>query len=155
HLGLVAETCAVLDDRARAAVLYDLLAPFADQYLVAGPGAACFGAAARVTGLLAATLERWDDALAHLDAAVRLNERMGALAWVAQSVTDRARVLVARDAPGDREVAGASLAQARALATRLDLRAVATAAETLAARLGAEAEPAPDAFPRQVLRQEG
>src|SRR5262249_41004410 len=54
HLGLVAETCAVLDDRARAAVLYDLLAPFADQYLVAGPGAACFGAAARVTGLLAA-----------------------------------------------------------------------------------------------------
>ena len=67
--------------------------PFAGQQLVAGPGAACFGAAARVVALLAATLERWDEALAQLDRADALNERLGALAWVAQTTADRAAVL--------------------------------------------------------------
>jgi hypothetical protein len=46
------------------------------------------------------------------------------------------------------------VAQARALATRLDLHGVATSAEALAARLGTEVEAADETMPRQVLRQE-
>src|SRR5262249_56731130 len=103
HLGLLASACAAIGDRERAETLYALLLPFGDQHIVTGPGGACLGAAARVAGLLAGVLERWDEALAHLDRALRLNERMGALAWVAQTVVDRASVLVARDGAGDRD----------------------------------------------------
>ena len=65
HLGLLAESCARIGDRTRAATLYGLLEPFAGQHLVTGPGAACLGAAGRPAGLLAAVLGRHDEALAH------------------------------------------------------------------------------------------
>ncbi len=155
HLGLLGETCAVVGDRERAATLYALLRPFADQQLVAGPGAACFGAAARVVGRLAATMGRWDEALAQLDHAATLNERFGGLAWVAQTAADRAAVLVARDRAGDREAAGACVARARVLATRLELPPVLAAAETLAARLAGAGDASAPARSRQVLRHEG
>src|SRR5262249_51809759 len=108
----------------------------------------------RVAGLLAGVLERWDEALAHLDRALRLNERMGALAWVAQTVVDRASVLVARDGAGDRDAAGECITQARALALRLDMRGVAATAEELERRIGTRIESRAGA-PRQVLRREG
>jgi hypothetical protein len=155
HLGLLAEACARIGDRARAAVLYDLLRPFADQHLVTGPGAACLGPAARPAALLAAVLERWDEALALLDLALDRTERLGALGWVAQTLSDRAAVLAERDAPGDREAAAACCARARALAVRLDLRGLTAAVEALAMPLGAEPAPEPDATARQVLRHEG
>jgi tetratricopeptide (TPR) repeat protein len=154
NAGLLGETCAVLADRARAPILHGLLRPFASQQLVAGPGAASFGAAGRVVGLLAAAMEQWDEALDQLDRAEALNERMGALAWVAQTAIDRAAVLVARDGPRDREAARASLARARALATRLDLRRVLTCVETIATRLGDEEAEIPP-VERQLLRHEG
>src|SRR5262249_18762099 len=108
----------------------------------------------RVAGLLAGVLERWDEALAHLDRALRLNERMGALAWVAQTVVDRASVLVARDGAGDRDAAGECITQARALALRLDMRGVAATAEELERRICTRIELRAGA-PRQVLRREG
>jgi tetratricopeptide (TPR) repeat protein len=154
NAGLLGETCAAVADRPRAAVLHALLRPFATQQLVAGPGAASFGAAGRVVGLLVATMEQWDEALAELDRAEALNERMGALAWVAQTVADRAAVLAARDGPGDRETAHACMGRARALATRLDLRRVVTCVEALATRLGDEAAAGPSRA-RQLLRHEG
>ena len=155
HLGLLAESCARIGDRTRAATLYGLLEPFAGQHLVTGPGAACLGAAGRPAGLLAAVLGRHDEALALLDQALDGNERMGALAWVAQTLSDRAAVLLARDARGDREAAAACVARARALAARLDLRGVTTAVEALAERLGGELDAPEDAASRQVLRHEG
>jgi tetratricopeptide (TPR) repeat protein len=155
HLGLLAEACARIGDRARAPVLYDLLRPFAEQHLITGPGAACLGPAARPAALLAAVLERWDDALALLDLALDRTERMGALSWVAQTLSDRAAVLAARDAPGDREAAAECCARARALAVRLDLRGVTAAVEALATPLGVEPAAATDAPPRQVVRHEG
>jgi tetratricopeptide (TPR) repeat protein len=155
HLGLLAESCARIGDRTRAATLYGLLEPFAGQHLVTGPGAACLGAAGRPAGLLAALLGRHDEALALLDQALDGNERMGALAWVAQTLSDRAAVLLAREARGDREAASACVARARALAARLDLRGVTAAVEALAERLGGEPDAVEDAASRQVLRHEG
>jgi tetratricopeptide (TPR) repeat protein len=155
HLGLLGETCATVGDRARAETLRALLEPFAGQQLVAGPGAACFGPAARVVALLAATLGRWDEALAQLDRAEVLNGRLGALAWVAVTTANRAAILAARDGPGDREAARACIARARVLATRLGLRRLAESADTLAARLGDEGTAAAPPRPRQLLRHEG
>ncbi len=155
HLALLGETCALVGDRGRAAILRELLAPFADQQMMAGPGAACFGPAARIVALLAATLERWDEALAHLDQSDALSGRLGALAWMAQTTADRATVLAARDGAGDREAARACLARARVLAKRLGMQRIAQSADALAGRLddrGASAPPAPSG---QVLRHEG
>src|SRR5262249_8384876 len=127
HLGLLGEACALLGDTRRAAILYPLLAPFADMTLIAGPGGASFGSAARIAGLLAATLGRQDEALAHIDRAVQINERAGALAWLTQSLHDRAAALLARDGPQDRESAAVSLARARALALRLGMDGITAA----------------------------
>jgi hypothetical protein len=154
HLGLLGETCAAVGDRARADILRGLLEPFAGQQIVAGPGAACYGPAARVVALLAATLGRWDEALAQLDRSDALSGRLGALAWVAQTTADRAAVLAARAAPGDREAARACLARVRVLASRLGLQRVAQSADALAGRLGDDGAAA-SAQPRQVLRHEG
>jgi tetratricopeptide (TPR) repeat protein len=155
HLGLLGETCSAVRDRERAEMLHALLEPFAGQQLVAGPGAACFGAAARVVGLLAATLGRFDEALARLDHAEAQNERLGALGWVAQTAADRARVLAARAGPGDREAARACVARARVLAHRLELRRVAESVDALAGRLDdGGAGPSPG-HSGQVLRHEG
>ena len=155
HLALLGETCAAVGDRARAEVLRGLLEPYAGQQVVAGPGAACFGPAARVVALLAATVGCWDEALAQLDRSDVLNGQLGALAWAAQTTADRAAVLVARDAPGDREAARACLTRARVLATRLGLQRVAQSADALAGRLGEEGAAASPTRPRQVLRHEG
>ena len=109
--------------------------------------------AAAIVGLLAATLGRQDEAIAHLGRAVQVNERAGALAWLTQSLHDRAAALLARDGPGDRESTAVSLARARALALRLGMQGIAAAGDVLARRFGEEVTP--DAsFSRQVLRRE-
>jgi hypothetical protein len=52
------EAAILLRDRAGAAVLYDLLAPFADVWIVDGIGAACWGIVAEWLGRLADLLDR-------------------------------------------------------------------------------------------------
>lgn len=91
---LLAEVCHELDDRRRAQRLYDLLAPFADHNVTAVPGLACIGAAARQLGLLATTLERWDDAALHFEGALRRNRAMGALPFVAHTQRQYAAMLI-------------------------------------------------------------
>ncbi len=151
HLGLLGEVCAVAGDRERGAVLLDLLAPFADRQLVAGPGAVCLGAVVRISGLLAAMLERWEESLEHLERAARSQERMGALAWAAETACDQAMVHLGRDAPGDRDAARAYLARAGALASRLALPAVMARVEAIDRRLRDDVGKAD----RQVLRRDG
>src|SRR5262249_60229174 len=75
--------------------------------------------------------------------------------WGAQPLGDRAGVLAARAAPGERGAAAECCARARALAVRLDLRGVPAAVEALATHLGVEPAAATDAPPRQVVRHEG
>jgi tetratricopeptide (TPR) repeat protein len=66
----LAQVCVRLQDRARAAQLYQLLLPFAEQCVVVEPGLVCLGSVARFLGQLAMTLARWDEAEAHFTAAV-------------------------------------------------------------------------------------
>ncbi len=101
-VGLLAEAANALTDPERAADLYELLHPWADRVAVSY-GDFSTGSVSRNLGLLAETMERWDDAEGHFEAALEMNERIGARPWLALTQSDYARVLRARDRPGDRK----------------------------------------------------
>lgn len=62
-----------------------LLLPFADRLVPVGVGVAFWGTCARTLGLLEERLGMRDDARAHLEMAVELTGRIGAIAWHAES----------------------------------------------------------------------
>ena len=119
-MSLLAETCCSLDDTESAAVLYELLAPYAAFNVVDTPEG-IRGSVSRYLGLLAATLERWNAAGKHYDNASAMNASMGARPWQAHTQADHARMLLSRNAPGDREQAQALLDAARVSYRELNL----------------------------------
>jgi hypothetical protein len=104
-----AEICAWLEDRPRAARLYDLLAPFADVMTYQ------YGSVGRPVGRLAQTLERHDEAEQLLRDAVALCERMDARAFLAIARQDLAELLL--PSPEGRRL----LEQARGAANELGM----------------------------------
>lgn len=92
--------------------LYELLRPYSAH--VAGGEHIRIGCVSRYLGLLATALSRLDEAALFLQDAVEANDRIGAVPWSAHSKADLARVLLARDGPGDREIAGDLLREALA-----------------------------------------
>jgi tetratricopeptide (TPR) repeat protein len=123
NISLLAEVCAFLSERAQAATLYDLLLPYATHNVVVGGDAVgCHGAVARLLGLLATTLQRWEPAVQHFEAALRMHQRMGARPFVAHTQYAYAAMLVARNAPGDAAQAQALLALARTTAEDLQMQ---------------------------------
>jgi hypothetical protein len=100
-MSLLAETCARLDDRAAAPVLYRLLLPWA-ALNAADATDGIRGSISRYLGLLATTLDRLDDADRHFATAEEMNQRMGARPWLAYTRHDHARALLARNRSGDR-----------------------------------------------------
>ena len=117
-MSLLAETAALAGDVGSAAVLYDRLVPWGALNAV-DQAEGCRGSIARYLGLLAALLERFDDAERHFEAGLAMNERMGLLPWVARSQEDFARVLLRRGRPGDAEKA--DVLTSAALATYREL----------------------------------
>lgn len=89
-----AETCVRLGDRARAAVLYERLAPYRDRVAVLLP--VYHGAVAGRLGLLATLLSRWDQAEADFELAVRINRTALARWRLARTLTDYAGTLLGR-----------------------------------------------------------
>ena len=81
-------------------------------------------------------MERWEDAERHFEAALAMNERMGARPWLAHTQHDYAGMLLARDGPGDTERAGdllrVSLATCRELGMPALEQKVSTLAQTMA-----------------------
>ncbi|MEA2394150.1 MAG: hypothetical protein QOJ82_2041, partial [Solirubrobacteraceae bacterium] len=76
-----AEACVLLGDTTHAATLYDRLAPYAGRPATAGRAAISYGAVDRHLGGLAALLGRDDEAVGHLQAAIRRNDEMGCTVW--------------------------------------------------------------------------
>jgi tetratricopeptide (TPR) repeat protein len=111
-VGLLAEVAHSRGDRPRAQVLYDQLAPYANQVAVAYPEIS-IGSAARYVGLLASTLSRWEDAERYFQEALATNEQIGAWPWLAHTGEDYARMLLARGRSGDEERASELLEQAQ------------------------------------------
>ena len=140
-MALLAETAALLADRERASQLYDLLAPYASLVAV-GPHFFPMGAMSRYLGLLAAVLSRLDEAARRLEDAAATNAAIGARPWVAHAKADHARVLLTRQAPGDREYASDLLREALAIHEQLGMTA---SADRVAALLAESAVPPPEA----------
>jgi len=92
-MGTLAHACHFLEDRERAAVLYERLEPWAHRNLVA-PIEASLGSAAWPLGRLAATLGEVEVAAGWFERAAAANERAGALPWAAHARLDHARLLV-------------------------------------------------------------
>jgi hypothetical protein len=125
-----AAVCADLGDRAAAGRLYPLLAPYADR--IAGNGVIWLGSVAHFLGVLATTLERFDDAEHHLAAAEAANARLAAPGWLARTRLERARLLLRRGEPEDAGEARQLLDQVVATARELDLASLERRAAALA-----------------------
>jgi eukaryotic-like serine/threonine-protein kinase len=110
---LLAETAAILQDAEAAASLYDVLVPYASHNAVAVPELA-LDSASRPLGILASLLGRFEDAERHFEDALRMNERMGARPFAAHTQLEHARMLLRRQAEGDRDRADEFLSTARA-----------------------------------------
>jgi DNA-binding NarL/FixJ family response regulator len=120
----LAEVCAFLSDTAHAATLYRLLFPYAGQNVVVGGAVVCYGSASHYLGMLAATMEHWDDAARHFQDALAMNARIGARSYLAYTQHQYARMLLARNRPGDCDQATSLLKEALTTARALGMRAL-------------------------------
>jgi DNA-binding SARP family transcriptional activator len=128
---LLAEICGLLGDPGPAVPLYELLLPYRSLYAVAVPELA-LDSTGRPLGILATLLGRFEDAARHFDEALRVNERMGSRPWVAHTQADHARMLLRRNAHGDRERAEELLLRAHATYDELGMQRDAANAAALA-----------------------
>jgi hypothetical protein len=112
---------AATGDPAAAAALYDALGPYDDRLVVWGGAVAASGPVSHYLGLLAVRLGRLDDAVGHLQAAVDLQERIGALPGLAHSLAALADALETRGNPGDARSASDQRRRAHLIAERLGM----------------------------------
>jgi hypothetical protein len=126
-----AHACSETGDQRRAAILYELLLPYAGLNNVIGAGVACWGSLSRALARLASTLQRWDAAAGHFHDALAMHARLGSPPLVARTQYDHARMLLARAARGDRERARELLTQACDTTERLGMVGVHAKARAL------------------------
>jgi DNA-binding SARP family transcriptional activator len=136
-MSLLAETSSLLADTDSAHVLYELLLPWA-AFNVADHPEAIRGSVSRYLGILASTLQHFAEAERHFEEALEMNARMGARPWLAHTQRDYARMLLARNARGDREKAQLLLSQALVTYRELGMSAAALSESALTL----DAEPA-------------
>jgi hypothetical protein len=113
----LADACAALGDRERAAAIVPLLEPFADRMVSLVRATGLAGSAARPLGRALATAGRRSEAIAALEEAIATDRSRGGIPFAARAQRDLAEVLLARAAPGDGARAGELLAEAAAAAT--------------------------------------
>lgn len=94
------------------AELYATLSQLDPRIVVMDGTWACFGATSHYLGLLAAALGRCDEAVAHLEEAVRLHDRAGAVLWSTRSRLHLAGALAHAAEPRVGDVLAAAVEQA-------------------------------------------
>ena len=92
-LTYLADACALVGDEALAAQLYPELAPLSGGNVVIGHGVACYGAADRYLGRLAATVGEHELAIEHFERALAVNRTIGATTWIAHTLYEYGRTL--------------------------------------------------------------
>jgi DNA-binding SARP family transcriptional activator/tetratricopeptide (TPR) repeat protein len=132
-----ADACALIEDAALAAPIYEQLLVFEGQNMVIGSAVACYGAADRTLGALATVMRRWDDAERHLENALVLNRRMGSPIWIAHTRYERARLTLRRGRPHDLELTREQASEALDAARRIGLPGLVARIERLTASLPA------------------
>ncbi len=142
-------------DLVGASILYELLLPFADRHAV-GHAEGTTGSVSRALGILAAGLSRFDDAERHFAFAIEHNERMGARLWTTDTQVHFARMLMTRDAPGDREWAHALLNDALRTCRSLELVRLEREIRKLRPEIeDVDGQPRPPPRARATFRREG
>jgi class 3 adenylate cyclase len=132
---LLSEVAHYLGDVPRAQWLYDHLLPYAERNIITGGGWTCHGNTERFLGLLAHTLGRYEAADRHFRAARRANASIGAHPLVAYGRFEHARLLVDRNASGDRQRANDLLGQALESAYDIGMPALVDRALALRVRI--------------------
>jgi hypothetical protein len=134
-MSMLAETSALLYDTHAAAVLYRLLVPWATLTTADVPEGTT-GSVSRYLGIVATATKRWDEAELHFEDGVAMNARIGARPWLAHTQHDYARMLHARNRPGDRKLAQEQLQAARKIYRELGMQSYTASAEPLAHEVG-------------------
>jgi predicted ATPase len=131
--GLVfcAETCVALADAERAATLYQLLLPYAEQ-TANHPTAVCFGAADYYLASLAGTANRPDTAGQHYERALTLNRAMRAWPALARTLFRCGALLLSLPTDAERALGRQRLREADQLARRLGMARLAADIDALA-----------------------
>jgi DNA-binding CsgD family transcriptional regulator/tetratricopeptide (TPR) repeat protein len=142
-LTYLADACALVGDEELAAQLYNELAPLAGGNVVIGHGVACYGAADRYLGQLAATLGDHRRAIEHFERALAINRAMGAVTWTAHTLYEYGRTLRMRGRYDDAGQASALLSEAATHAERIGMPVLLARATALGAR-SEPASPVPD-----------
>ena len=137
-LTYLADAAGAVAHRGVASLVHPLLAPLAGTNVMIGHGVACYGAADRYLGMLAATLGDADAAADHFEAALRLNREMGANTWLAHTAYEYGRLLVGGSDP---ERGGQLLAEAALLAETVGMPTLLARVQALAP---ASSPPLPD-----------
>jgi uncharacterized protein HemY len=88
------------------------LLPYADRVATSYPEIS-LGPISRFLGILAATTGHNEEATRHLEAALAMNERIGARSWLAHTYDDYAHMLLRSGKPSDVEEARRFLHSAR------------------------------------------
>jgi len=122
-----AQLAADFGARPLAERLHAALMPYADQAVVSGVAVTFRGAVAHHLGLLAATLGRPGEAAAHLEQAIAVHERLGALPWTLRSRYELAAIWL--QDPARRDAAATMLAEVAADAHRIGMQQLARDAE--------------------------
>jgi DNA-binding SARP family transcriptional activator/tetratricopeptide (TPR) repeat protein len=136
-LTYVADACALIEDAALAAPIYEQLLPLEGQNMVIGSAVMCYGAADRTLGALTTVMEQWDAAERHLENALVLNRRLGSPTWIAHTLYERARLTVRRGRPHELPLARERAAEALDAARNVGLLQLVARIEDLTASLGA------------------
>jgi DNA-binding CsgD family transcriptional regulator/tetratricopeptide (TPR) repeat protein len=149
-LTYLTDACAAVGDETLAALLYPELAPLAGGNVVIGHGVACYGAADRYLGLLAATFGEHDRAIEHFEQALSINREMGATTWVAHTLYAYGRTLHARGGSDDAAQASALVSEAATLAERIGMPSLLARARALGAPFERAGEPPDDLSWREI-----
>jgi len=114
--------CARLKDSEKAFTLYRLLEPYQDRIDVfGGPVIFMYEPVSSHLGILATTMGQWAEAERHFQKALELEELMGFRPFLSLTHGELARMLVARNEPGDLDRAHSLLLDHRTVAEELGL----------------------------------
>jgi DNA-binding CsgD family transcriptional regulator len=128
-LTYLADAASAVAHQEVASLVYPMLAPLAGTNVMIGHGVACYGAADRYLGMLAATLGDTDSATHHFEAALDFNRQMGADTWLAHTAYEYGRILLAH---GDSDRGEQLLAEAALLAEAVGMPTLLARVRTLA-----------------------
>ncbi|MGH7685410.1 MAG: ATP-binding protein [Candidatus Dormibacteria bacterium] len=150
NMTLLGELASALGEVGPAAALYEQLLPYARRF-AHGPPEGGLGSVSRVLGLLAATLERHDDACRHLEDALAQHQGVGAVLWVAHTQHDLAVQLLPRGTP-ERQRAQELLSDALRTCDEVGLTSL-RKKDCLAARRGGRSRTSRRSPPRRAARR--